>query len=138
MAHPVSARLTKAYTASAGRKFGLTIGAAFAVLGGIGVWRNHVVVPAILGSAAAILLLAALIAPTSLRMVEESWMKFAHALSRITTPIFMGVVYFVILTPVGFLRRSMGGNALVHRPVGSLGVWLNRADAPRSSLERLF
>jgi hypothetical protein len=42
-------------------------------------------------------------------------MKLAHALSKVTTPIFMGIVYFVVLTPIGFIRRSFGGNPLVHK-----------------------
>jgi len=138
LAHPVSARLSKKYTASAGRKFGLTVGAALAVLTGIGAWRGHSIAPAILGSVALALIIAGLVVPAKLRLVDDAWMKLAHALSRVTTPIFMGVVYFVVLTPVGFLRRLIGGSALVHRAGASQGTWFDRTASQRSALDRLF
>ena len=137
MAHPVSARLSTAYTASAGRKFGFTVGGALAVLGAISLWRGHQIPPKVLLSLAGLLLASALVIPTKLEVVERGWMKFAHALSKVTTPIFMGVVYFVVLTPLSFLRRAFGGSALVHT-AGPTGLWADRSDKPRSSLDRLF
>jgi hypothetical protein len=49
----------------------------------------------------------------------------------------MGIIYYLVLTPTGLLRRRFGGNQLVHR-VGPHGLWFNRVDSPRSSLDRLF
>jgi hypothetical protein len=65
-------------------------------------------------------------------------MRFAHGLSKITTPIFMGVVYFVVLTPVGLLRRLLGRNSLV-RPQGGT-FWVSRpaGTARKGDLERQF
>ena len=137
MANPVSARLSQPYTAAAGRKFGLTVGAAFAVLAAISWWRGHPTTVTVLGSLSGALILAALVMPAQLRVVERGWMKIAHALSRVTTPIFMGVVYFLVLTPVGLLRRRLGGNALKHRP-GVHGFWFDRTTTPPGALERLF
>ena len=48
--------------------------------------------------------------------VERAWMGLAHAISKVTTPIVMGVMYLLVLTPVGLLRRRFGGNPLVHAP----------------------
>ncbi|MEO8194714.1 MAG: hypothetical protein ABI681_12760, partial [Gemmatimonadales bacterium] len=63
------------------------------------------------------------------------------ALSRVTTPIFMSIVYFVVLTPIGLLRRSFGSNPLVHDAVGG-SYWKPRAkidpDAARRRMERQF
>ena len=39
--------------------------------------------------------LAALVVPTHLGPVQRAWMGLAHAISKVTTPIFMGVVFFV-------------------------------------------
>ena len=51
-------------------------------------------------------------------------MGLAHAISKVTTPIFMGVVYFLVITPVGFVRCAVGGNPLrAHR--GASG-WVDR------------
>ena len=136
MAHDVPARLTGPYTAAAGRKFGFTVGIAFLVLAAIAAWRGHPITLRVLGSLGGLLVLGGLIAPTALGPVEKTWMKFALLLSKVTTPIFMGVVYFVILTPIGFLRRAFAGSALVHKQ-GDLGFWADRSGS-RSALDRQF
>jgi hypothetical protein len=137
LAHDVPARLKGPYTAAAGRKFGLTVGGAFLVLAGIAFWRGHPTTLRVLGSLGAVLVVGGLIVPTMLGPVEKGWMKFALLLSKITTPIFMGVVYFVVLTPIGFLRRMFAGSALVHKPA-DLGFWADRSANPRSGLDRQF
>ena len=137
LAHPVSARLSTEYTASAGRKFGVTVGLAFGVFSGIAWWRGHPTTFAVLASLGAALLLAALLAPKQLRVVERAWMKLALLISKVTTPVFMGVVYFLVLTPIGMLRRLFGRNSLVHASTAS-GFWADRSLSAKSSLDRLF
>jgi hypothetical protein len=64
-------------------------------------------------------------------------MGFALVLSKITTPIFMGVVYFIVLTPVGLFRRMLGKNSLV-RPQGG-SFWVDRpAGTRRGDIKRQF
>jgi len=130
----VPARLSPAE----GRKFGLVVGGAFLLFGGISHWRGHTVAPLVLWSLGGVLFLAGLLIPGMLGPVHRAWMGFAHALSKITTPIFMGLVYFVVLAPVGLVRRLFGHNSLV-RPEGST-FWAARAEGPerRSDLQRQF
>lgn len=137
LAHPVPARLSTDYTAAAGRKFGVTVGVAFGVFAGIAWWREHPRVFVVLASLGGALLLAALLAPRQLRAVDRAWMKLALLISKVTTPVFMGIIYFLVLTPIGTLRRALGKNSLVHQP-GPHGLWADRSADPRSSLDRLF
>jgi hypothetical protein len=51
-------------------------------------------------------------------------MRLAVVLSKITTPIVMGVIYFGLFTPMGFVRRCLGRNALI-RPQGD-SFWISR------------
>ena len=66
-------------------------------------------------------------------------MALAHAISKVTTPIVMGVMYLGVLTPVGLLRRAFASNPMVHAP-SKRGFWRERpADARRSrSMLRQF
>lgn len=138
MAHGVSAGLSTApYTAAAGRKFGLTVGGAFVVLSIIGRWRGHPTTFLVLGTLGVLLIVAALVVPAMLGPVDRGWMKIAGLISKVTTPIFMGVVYFLILTPTGLLRRMFAGSALVHKS-GPAGFWKDRTQSPHSSLDRQF
>lgn len=136
MAHPISAGLRSPYTASAGRKFGVTVGVALALLALIARSRGHPVSFLILGVPGTVLLIAALVIPARLGPVESGWMWFASVLSKLTTPLFMGIVYFIILTPLAFIRR-LGGNALLHDE-GTMGFWVDRSQSPRSTLEHQF
>jgi hypothetical protein len=79
-------------TASEGRRFGWTLAGAFAVLGGIAGWRGRERVAVIYATVAAIFHLAGLIAPKRLGPVERVWMAIAHAISRVTSPLFLGIV----------------------------------------------
>ena len=101
-------RVPARLTAAAGRKFGLTVGAAFLVLGGIAWWRGKQTTSTVLLSLGGALVVAGLVVPTLLGPVERGWMGLAHLISRVTTPIFMGIVYFVAITPIGFIRRLAG------------------------------
>jgi len=133
--------MTSNYTASKGRKFGLTVGTAFAILAALSFWRGRHAVPLVLGLAAIALVLSALAAPTALEPVERGWMKLARAISRVTTPIFMGIVYFALLTPIGIIRRTFGRNPLVHETDRG-SYWIARAplddSRKRSRMERQF
>jgi hypothetical protein len=133
LAHGIPARLS----AAEGRKFALTVGGAFLALAGVATWRGHVRVAAVLGSLGVLLVLAGLVAPAHLGPVQRAWMGLALLLSKVTTPGFMGLVYFVVLTPIALLRRAHGHDSLVHRETDQ-GFWVGRTPGRTSSLSRQF
>jgi saxitoxin biosynthesis operon SxtJ-like protein len=119
-----------------GRKFALTLAVAFGVLAGVAWWRESSRATLVFGALAGAFALSGLLVPGKLGPVYRAWMGFAHALSRITTPIFMAVVYFLVITPIAVIRRTLGGNPLrAHR--GATG-WVDRQQAPRGDLTRQF
>jgi hypothetical protein len=124
-------------TKAEGRKFGLSVGLAFCVLSALVLWRGHAPVGQGLGAVGVLLVLGGVIIPDRLGPVQRAWMGLAHALSKVTTPIFMSLVYFVVISPVGFLRRTFGGNPLRH--AASAGsYWVTRSSDDKSDLERQF
>ena len=101
-------------------------------------WRERPSIAAIAGGLSGILLLAALLFPGRLGPVERAWMALARAISRVTTPLVMAVLYFGLITPIGVLRRVLSRNPVVQREVAG-GYWKQRpADQRRSNLERQF
>lgn len=133
MAAGGSARLTPAE----GRKFGLTLAAAFGVLALIAWWRGGDHAPIVFGAVAGLFLLGGLLVPARLGPVQRAWMAMAHAISKVTTPIFMGVVYFLVITPAGVARRLFGANSL-RTAHGKTSGWVDRREDPRSDLTRQF
>jgi hypothetical protein len=132
LAHGSSARLTP----GEGRKFAVTLAVAFGALAGVAWWRHSPRATLVFGAVAAAFALGGLLVPGKLGPVYRAWMGFALALSKVTTPIFMGVVYFLVITPIAAMRRALGGNPLrAHR--GATG-WVDRQQAPRGDLTRQF
>lgn len=133
MAVGVPARLT----AGEGRRFAFTVGIAFGVLGAISAWRGHYFAPRILATLGGILLLAGLVVPGRLSRAHRAWMALARAISRVTTPVTVGALYFVVLTPVGLLMRALGRNPLRRRERNG-GFWVPADSDGRSDLEAQF
>jgi len=126
MAKDVSAGLAS----RRGRRFGLTVGAAFLVFAGIALWRDHALTARVLSALGAALVAGAAIAPRALLPVEAAWMRLAHLLSRITTPVILGAFYFLILTPIGLTRRAFGRRGLPSPRPGQ-SMWTERAEGFR-------
>jgi hypothetical protein len=113
------------------------VGAAFLVLGAISAWRGHVLPPRIFFALGGALTAAGVLAPGRLSAVHRGWTAFGHAISKVTSPIVIGAVYFLVLTPIGALIRALGLNPLRHREQNG-GFWVPVSSDGRSDLETQF
>lgn len=132
LAHGIPARLTPAE----GRKFAFTVGTAFLVLAAIAWWREHPIAWRILAGAGGVFWAAGLTVPGLLGPVYRAWMGLALLISKVTTPIFLGIVYFVVMMPVGLLMRVFGRNPVRHEPQQD-SFWAPRTE-PRGRLTNQF
>ncbi len=131
-------RVPARLTAAEGRKFAFTVGAAFAVLAGLLWWRDIARAATVLAGIAGALGVAGLLVPGSLGPVYRAWMGLAALLSRITNPIFLGIVYFLVITPVGLLLWATGKRPLKRRKDATT-FWVDRPEgARRGDLRRQF
>jgi hypothetical protein len=115
------------------------VGAAFLALSALLWWRGHADAAAILSAVGGVLVLGGLVIPGHLGPVYYAWMKLAVLLSKITTPVFMGIVYFLVITPVGLLMRALKRNPL-RRSSTENSYWVVRSPGAgrRSDIERQF
>ena len=89
---------------------------------------------------AAVFLVLALVAPTVLEPLNRLWLKFGELLHRITNPIILGVMFFLLITPVALVLRLLRKDLLRQRFEDSPSYWIPR-DPPgprRDSLNRQF
>jgi hypothetical protein len=113
------------------------VGAAFLVLAGVALWRNHTISPLLFASLGIALVLAALIVPTHLGPISRGWLAFADRLSRVTTPILLGVIYYVVLTPTGIVMQLFGRRPLSRKHQTTF--WVTKpVAAQRADLQRQF
>jgi saxitoxin biosynthesis operon SxtJ-like protein len=130
----ISARLTPAE----GRKFGLLVGSAFLVLAVVFWLRHHPASASIALVLAVGLILGGLFLPGRMGPIYRGWMALAKAISKVTTPIFMGAVFFLVFTPAGVIARLFG-----HRPLSrrrdAASYWLSRpSGSGRSDLDHQY
>lgn len=130
-------RVPAGLTPAEGRKFAFTVGGAFLVLAAITWWRDHPTLFRVFGGLGVTLGVLGLVIPAHLAPVQRAWMGLAHLISKVTTPIFMGVVYFVVITPISLLMAIFSKRPLRVRTGTS--YWVDRApDSRRGDLTRQF
>jgi hypothetical protein len=128
--HPASRRELRA--------FGLSVGGAFGVLAALAWWRGRAGTGMGLAVLGSVLVVGGAVAPLALRRVHRVWMALAHAISRVTTPILMGIVYFGLFTPLGAVLRLTGRRPLA-RARSATTFWIDRPPAERrSDMRRQF
>ncbi|MCR4340204.1 MAG: SxtJ family membrane protein [Gemmatimonadaceae bacterium] len=117
-----------------GRVFAFTMLAGFVFVALIGLWRGMPTLTRVAQALAVISFVAGLAVPGRLEPVRRGWMKLGEAIGRATTPILLAIVYYVVLTPTGILRRVFAGR----RPPAE-SYWHPRAPLPdKARLERQF
>jgi hypothetical protein len=106
------------------REFGLLVGAVLTLLGSWWLYRGHwpTVATGFVGIGALLVILGAII-PRALVYPNRAWMKLAHMLSLITTPIILGLVYFLVIMPIGVVKRLSGWDPLRRRAPAATSYW---------------
>lgn len=96
------------------RSFGFTFVVVLALIAGWLWWTGRG--GAGIAAAAGVLLLAiSLVRPGLLRPANRAWMSFGTLLHRIVSPIVLGLIYFLVITPVALGMRLRGRDALKRR-----------------------
>jgi hypothetical protein len=121
------------------RSFGYSVGGIFAL---IALW------PVMVRSedprlwamvVAGCLLVPAVVFPKSLVWVYKVWMAVGHVMGWINTRIILGVVFYVIVTPVGVLRRWLGKDPMGRQLRPDLDSYrITRKPRPASHLTKQY
>ena len=101
------------------REFGILLGIVFPVVFG---W----LIPALKGHHAPIWpfvigipsLMLGLIAPRSLLLPYQGWMKLGHILGWINSHLILGAVFFFVLQPIAYVMRLTGYDPLKRKRAG--------------------
>jgi len=97
--------------------FGATIAA---VSGAAGLWRLHRGgSPALahgLLAVAVVSLVYSLVHPAGALVVRSAWVRLGGFIGRVNSVILLSVAYVFVLTPLGFLMRTLGKRSHRHAP----------------------
>jgi len=89
--------------------------ACLAAVGGISWWAGRPTIACCAWAAAAAILLFGLAHPPLLRPVERGWRRLAETLAWINTRVLLTIVFYLVLAPVGLVRRIAGSDPLERR-----------------------
>lgn len=121
------------------REFGLVTGAIVAVLFGLFFpWLFEQPLPMWPWLVFAILGAWGLLAPMSLRPVYRVWMRFGLLMSKVTTPLIMSIVFFVVITPAALLVKIFGKDAMARKFNSSESYRVPSQKSPAEQLKRPY
>ena len=106
------------------REFGVIVGGIFVVLA---CWWLHrgkfgSVAYGFLGLGIVLLFLG-VVFPRALVLPNRIWMALAETLSFITTRLVLAIIFFLVITPIGIVKRLFGWDPLRRRAVSAQSYW---------------
>jgi hypothetical protein len=108
------------------RAFGLMMAAACFVIASFGFWAATSHWPYWL-AAAIVFALLAWSWPTVLSPLNRLWFRLGLLMHRVVNPLIMGLLFFVIITPMGLLMRACGKPPLELKfQPGARSYWIAR------------
>lgn len=122
------------------RRFGLVFGVVFvAIFGLFFPWLLGRDWPAWPWVVAAPFWALALVYPLWLRPVYRVWMRFGLLASRVMTPLVLGIVFFVMISPMALVMRLMGKDPM-RRALDPerTSYRIRSTKSPKEKLERPF
>lgn len=121
------------------REFGLVTGAFTGGLFGLLLpWLVDYPYPAWPWVISGVLGLWAVLAPMTLRPLYRVWMQFGQLMSRITTPIIMGIVFYLVITPFALGFKLLGKDAMRRKFDDSKSYRVTRIRIRDDSLEHPY
>jgi predicted membrane metal-binding protein len=108
------------------KSFGFTFAVVFSLVGGWLWWKSSRWGLPLLATGGGFALVAVLL-PRILRPLNIAWAYVGLVLNMIVSPIIMGLIYFVVFTPVSLFFRITGRDSLNRRFDRKLtSYWLER------------
>ena len=69
--------------------------------------------------------------------LNKAWFKFGIFLGKIISPIVMGIIFFLVVTPIAFLMRILKKDLLNLKYNKNSSYWVEKTD-PKSTMKNQF
>lgn len=111
---------------SSDRSFGVVFGAVFLLLAFLPLFSTgHIRVWAVIASAA--FFFVAVVLPKALAPLNRIWTRLGLLLHHIVSPIMLGILFYLFVTPMGYLMRLVGKDFLrLHFDSSADSYWIER------------
>ena len=123
---------------SSDRSFGYVFAVVFALIAGWPLWHGEA--PRWWAAVVALAFAAvALMRPNILHPLNRAWLALGRLLHLVVSPIVMGTIFFLCVTPIGWIMRRRGKDvlSLARRP-DLPSYWITRDQAEVQSMKNQF
>ena len=69
--------------------------------------------------------------------LNKIWFKFGILLGKIVSPLVMGIIFFFVVTPIGFLMKLLGKDLLNLKFSNKKSYWIEKTE-PKSKMKNQF
>ena len=69
--------------------------------------------------------------------LNKLWSKFGIFLGKIISPLIMGIIFFLVVTPIGLIMRLLGKDVLNLKYNKNNSYWIEK-DGPKSKMKNQF
>lgn len=105
------------------REFGLFVGGILAAIGGLLLWRDRPAYPWFLAIGGTLVVLGAVL-PGVLTPLYRVWMGFALVMGFFMSHVILGILFFLVVTPISFIAKLMKNELLdTHFPDTKASYW---------------
>ena len=77
-------------------------------------------------SSSLIMIIVTRIAPDMITPLNKSWMALGHLLGSIVSPLVLGLIFFVLISPVALIGRIAGRDPLRLKTRADTSYWIKR------------
>lgn len=109
------------------KKFGLTIGAVLFLIGAVLLLLNRFTYPFFM-SAGILFAAAGILFPVVLKPIQILWMTLAVIMGFIMTRVILSILFYIVITPIGFLMRIAGKDLLNEKFDKKSGSYWNKRE----------
>ncbi len=108
------------------KKFGLFMSTIFAGLSTYTYYQNFANLAVVLGLISSLLFAFTLVAPNRLSRLNRLWFQFGLLLGKVVSPLVLGVMFFLLITPVALVTRLLGRDELLLKKRSVISYWVDR------------
>jgi len=109
------------------RKFGWFFAFVFLVFAAYAYWKAWDTVALITLILCLLFVFLALLAPQILAPLNRFWYGFGLLIGKIVSPIVLGIIYFVLITPISLITRLFGRDELRLKKRSVDTYWVERS-----------
>ena len=69
--------------------------------------------------------------------LNKIWFKFGIFLGKLISPVIMGIIFFLVVTPIGLIMRMLGKDLLNLKNKKNKSYWIEKTE-PKSKMKNQF